>query len=37
MSRFKKKPEATPPKQDMTAVKAALVSTGYGSKEASES
>jgi SOS response regulatory protein OraA/RecX len=38
MSRFKKKPEPTPPpRQDMTKVKAALQSTGYGSEEASKS
>tara|TARA_R110000868_G_scaffold130582_2_gene340285 strand:+ start:272 stop:376 length:105 start_codon:yes stop_codon:yes gene_type:complete len=33
MSRFKKKPEATPPREDMTAVKAALVSTGYSEEK----
>jgi hypothetical protein len=37
MSRFKKKPEPTPSRDDMTKVKAALKSIGYGSEEASES
>jgi hypothetical protein len=37
MSRYKKKPEAQPPRADMTVVKAALKSVGYGSEEVSES
>ena len=37
MSRYKKKPEAQPPRADMTVVKAALKSVGYGRKEVSES
>jgi len=37
MSRFTKDPEKAPPREDMTAVKAALTSSGYGSKSASKS
>ena len=36
MSRFKEKPEPTPPRDDMTKVKAALQSTGYGQESVSE-
>jgi len=31
MSRYSKEPEKTPPRDDMTHVKAALTSGGYGS------
>ena len=32
MSRFKKKPEAQPPRADMSVVKAALKSVGYAQR-----
>ena len=37
MSRFKKKPEAQPPRADTSVAKAALKSVGYGRKKVSES
>lgn len=37
MSRFKKKPEAQPPRSDTSVAKAALKSVGYGGKKVSES
>lgn len=37
MSRYKKKPEAQPPRADTSVAKAALKSVGYGSEEVSES
>jgi hypothetical protein len=37
MSRYKREPEAQPPRADTSVAKAALKSVGYGSKEVSES
>ena len=37
MARFKKNPEKQPPRDDMSKVKLALRSVGYGRQEVSES